>query len=258
MDELEPAEQPTTVPQMLHVTHWELLIVSLMLVAIYAIRQGGDLPGASIRIVDVVLVIGVLVLAMHASVAGRRTRLIHGVLAGVAIVLMVVGVAASSVAVQRIASAIASYLLIVAALMIFGFVLRQRRVTADTLFGALAGYLAIGVFFAMIYTLIARTNPEAFLPPQPVIDGQTDLYYFSFVTLVSLGYGDIAPASDLVRVLAPIEAVIGAILLAALVGRIVGLLVAQPAEPETQAQLDALTRAVERLGGAANRREDEL
>ncbi|MGI9643034.1 MAG: potassium channel family protein, partial [Acidimicrobiia bacterium] len=101
--------------------------------------------------------------------------------------------------------------------------------------------------FAVVYTVVARTNPDAFAPPQPVVDGQTDLYYFSFVTVSSLGYGDISPTSDLTRVLAPIEAIIGAILIAALVGRIVGVLAGQATASETQRQLESLTRAVERL-----------
>ena len=81
--------------------------------------------------------------------------------------------------------------------------------------------------FGMVFTSIARNSPEAFAPPQSVVDGETTMYYFSFVTLTSLGYGDIAPASDAPRILATLESIIGAILLAALVGRIVGLLVAQ-------------------------------
>ena len=88
----------------------------------------------------------------------------------------------------------------------------------------------------------------AFEPPQPVIDGQSNLYYFSFVTVTSLGYGDISPASDLTRILAPVEAIIGAIIVAALVGRIVGLLVAQTSENDTNTRLDALAEAVDRLG----------
>jgi hypothetical protein len=56
------------------------------------------------------------------------------------------------------------------------------------------------------------------------------MYCFSFVTLTSLGYGDITPTSDAARILATLESVNGLVLLAALVGRIVGLLVAQETE----------------------------
>ena len=124
-------------------------------------------------------------------------------------------------------------------------VLREQHVTGDTVFGALAAYLAVAVMFAMVYTLIARGDPAAFEPPQPVVNGQTDLYYFSFVTVTSLGYGDIGPASDLTRILAPIEAVVGAILIAALVGRIVGLLVAQTADAANTQRLEAILAAIE-------------
>ena len=66
----------------------------------------------------------------------------------------------------------------------------------------------------------ARRNRRLALLPR-------HLYYFSFVTLTSLGYGDISPLHDGPRILATLEAVVGAIVLTALVGRIVGMLVAQ-------------------------------
>ena len=239
--------EPPRLPMMLWVAHWELLIVSVVLVAIFASRQTGALPGQTIRIIDVVFVAAALVLAMHAArVTGRtrrrsrdrrrdldrrRGRRGDGWLG------------ASPGSRQRDQCLRARR----GVLLVLRLVLREERVTGDTLFGALAAYLAAAVLFAMVYTVIARSSPGAFEPPQPVIDGQSDLYYFSFVTITTLGYGDVAPASDLTSILAPIEAVLGAILLAALVGRIVGLLVAQTSESDTQARLDALTRAVERL-----------
>jgi hypothetical protein len=234
-------------PMMLRVAHWELLTVSVLLVGIFMLRQTGNLPGLAIRILDVVFVAAVLGLTMHAARVESRTRVGYGVVAVVSIVVAVVGVATASITTQRIASGLSAYVLAAAFFFIVRLVLRQERVTGDTLFGALAAYLAAAVLFAMIYTLIARTSPGAFEPPQPVLDGQSDLYYFSFVTITSLGYGDVSPTSDLTRILAPLEAVLGAILLAALVGRIVGLLVAQTSETETQSRLDKLTRAVERL-----------
>jgi voltage-gated potassium channel Kch len=55
------------------------------------------------------------------------------------------------------------------------------------------------------------------------VGGSANALYFSFVTLATLGYGDIVPASDLTRRLAVVEAVIGQLYLAVLVARLVGL-----------------------------------
>lgn len=245
----DPSDQSPhpRLPMMLRVAHWELLVVSVLLVGIFALRQTGNLPGRTIRILDVLFVATTLGLAMHAARVAGRTRILHVAVALASIAIAVVGVVATSVPTQRIASGISAYVLAAAFFFILRLVLREEHVTGDTLFGALAAYLAAAVLFAMVYTVIARADPAAFEPPQPVIDGQSDLYYFSFVTITTLGYGDVAPASNLTSILAPIEAVLGAVLLAALVGRIVGLLVAQASESETHTRLDALTRAVERL-----------
>ena len=111
-------------------------------------------------------------------------------------------------------------------------------VSPDTLFGALAVYVGVGVVFGMTITAIARANPAAFEPAKFVVDGESSLYFFSFVTLTTLGYGDIAPASDGVRILATIEAIIGVMLLAAVVGWIVGLLAAARTGASTDRRLD--------------------
>lgn len=241
------APAPERAPLMLQVSRWDLLIVSLLLIVIFALRQTGNLPGQTIRILDVTLVAVILGLVLHAARPSRRTMVAHGVIATASVLVAIVGIATSSIPIQRVAAGISSYALAAAAFLVFRLVLAQRRVTGDTLFGALAGYLALGVMFAGVFTVIARGDPAAFDPPQPVIDGQSDLYYFSFVTLTSLGYGDISPSANLTRILTPIEAVLGVVILAALVGRIVGLLVAQTTDSDTQARLDELTRAVECL-----------
>ena len=218
---------------------WRLLLASLCLLTIFALRQTGALPGQVIRISDVLLVALVLGLTMSAAHARRRTQILQGAIAALAVGLAIVGVAIASVDVQRIASGVTAFVLAAAIFFVFRALIAQRRVSADTFFGAFAGYLAVGVMFAMIYTIIARGDPAAFEPPQPVLDGQSDLYYFSFVTLTTLGYGDIAPLANNVRVLAPIEAILGAIIIAGLVGRVVGLLVAQAPEGDAPTRTES-------------------
>lgn len=193
---------------MLRVSHWELLIVSALLILMYISRQSGNLPGEVIRVLDVVITVAVMGLALHAGAARRNAVRLHIAIAAAALFLSVVGWIIGADGMQRAAGVVGAYLIAASTFLILRVVMRQRRVTGDTLFGAVAAYLAIGVLFAMIYTLIARWSPASFEPPQPVVDGQTDLFYFSFITLASLGYGDIAPASDLIRILAPLEAII--------------------------------------------------
>lgn len=231
----------------LSLAHWELLIISLMFVAIYVSRETGTFGGAALRVLDDIFIVVALMLALHTARSSPRFTAIHLAVAGMAITVAAVEVAVTNENLLRLSSAISAYLVIVTATLVFTVVLRQHYVSADTIFGALAVYLAVGVLFGMTFTAIARTNPAAFEPAQQVIDGESSLYYFSFVTLTSLGYGDIAPVSDTVRILATLETILGILLLAAVVGWVVGLLVAAHTGTSTDQRLDELTAAIERL-----------
>lgn len=211
-------------------TSWKLATVSVLLVGIYVARQTGGLPKQLLWVFDDVLIAIVVALSLQVVDASRRTYRWHMALAGLAILAAVIEGLLQTESILRTSSLLSSYLVAASALFILRSILKERRVSGDTLFGAFAVYLAVGVLFGMIFTTIARYSPAAFEPPQQVIDGETSVYYFSFVTLTSLGYGDIAPVSDAARIIATLEAVIGVILLAALVGRVVGLLVARQSE----------------------------
>ena len=227
--------------------HWELMIISVTFVAIYISRETGMLGGVALRVLDDVLVGIALTLALHAARASARTAILHLIAAAVAVTVAVVEAAVTNEDLRWISSAISAYLVIVTAVLVFRIVLGQHYVSADTLLGALAIYLAVGVLFGRTFTAIARANPAAFEPAQRVIDGESSLYYFSFVTLTSLGYGDISPVTATVRILATLEAVIGVMLLAAVVGWVVGLLVAARASTSTDQRLDELAAAIDRL-----------
>ena len=134
-------------------------------------------------------------------------------------------------------------------------VLRPGRVDVDRIMGTLAAYMLLATFWTVLYLLLQAWVPSSFdLGPHPryqelVVDQATgeatweyppgtkdedrvmapieDLSYFSFVTITTLGYGDIAPQSELARRLATLEAMVGPIYLAVLLARLVSLNTAQ-------------------------------
>lgn len=227
--------------------HWEFVLISALFVAIYITRETGAVGGAALRVLDDALIAAALALSLHVARVAARTAVVHLVLAGAAVTIAVIEAVVVSESLSRVSSAISGYLVIATAVFVFAVVLRQQVVSPDTLFGALAVYLSVGVVFGMTFTAIARANPSAFEPAQFVVDGESSLYFFSFVTLTTLGYGDIAPASDAVRILATIEAIIGVMLLAAVVGWVVGLLVAARTGASTDRRLDELAETLERI-----------
>lgn len=106
-----------------------------------------------------------------------------------------------------------------------GVVLRSRRVTGDVLAGALAAYVMAGLSFAVVFGVIEAGAPGAFSLASRRTEF-ADLVYFSFVTLLTVGYGDVTPALPLARALALFEGLFGVVyttmVMAALVAAYLG------------------------------------
>ena len=108
-----------------------------------------------------------------------------------------------------------------------GFVIVRRIakheiITGTTMWGAIAAYLALGIAFSFIFATIHGLDPDAF---NAVIDGGLgEFNYFSFVTMTTLGYGDITPVTDLARALVIFQTIMGQIFLVVVVARVVSLL----------------------------------
>ena len=93
----------------------------------------------------------------------------------------------------------------------------------EHVFAALDAYLLAGFLFGIVYWTIHRLNPGAFGGPAAENMRVSTGMYFSFVTIASLGYGDIVPVSAPARSLAVLEALSGQMYLAVLVARLVSL-----------------------------------
>ena len=108
-------------------------------------------------------------------------------------------------------------------------VLRSEAVTWDKIQGAVCAYLLIGVTWGAIYAWIGLRDPQAFSGALQgfTADPTASMTYFSFVTLTTLGYGDITPLTPSARSLATLEAIIGQFYVAVIVARLVGIQVAQ-------------------------------
>lgn len=116
---------------------------------------------------------------------------------------------------------------------IIRYVLTYKRVTADKIYGAICGYLLIGIIWAFIYTAIENAMPNSFEFGSPIHRDYNHLFshrfyfghfiYFSFITLTTTGYGDIIPVSAPARVFSGLEAVAGQLYTTILIARLVVL-----------------------------------
>jgi hypothetical protein len=105
--------------------------------------------------------------------------------------------------------------------------LGHPTVQRNTLYGAACTYLLVGFAFATLYAVLEEVHPPA-LAGSPARPGAArllpaDLVFFSFMTLTTVGYGDITPISAEARLVAVFEAVAGVFFLAFLVARLVAL-----------------------------------
>jgi hypothetical protein len=101
----------------------------------------------------------------------------------------------------------------------------KTPVPKNIIWGAIAVYLLLGLTWSTFYSIIEILVPGSFaytLHPDTLL-GATDFLYFSFVTIATLGYGDIIPMTAQARSFAILEAITGALYLAILISKLVGM-----------------------------------
>lgn len=104
-------------------------------------------------------------------------------------------------------------------------VLFSGEINGNKILGAICLYLLMGLIWAIFYTLLQSMAPNSFNSMGTAADWYLlfpDFIYFSFVTLTTLGFGDISPVSPIARFLVYLEAIIGQFYLAILVASLVG------------------------------------
>jgi voltage-gated potassium channel Kch len=104
-------------------------------------------------------------------------------------------------------------------------VLFTGSITSNDIIGAICIYLLLGLIWAMLYLFIAEAVPGAFngLSQASWLDNFGTAVYFSFVTITTLGYGDISPVLPLARFLVYMEAIVGVFYMAILVASLIGV-----------------------------------
>lgn len=110
---------------------------------------------------------------------------------------------------------------LVAAAYALRFAFRATEIDAEHLYASLSAYLLAGIFFGSFYWMLEQIGPGTFQTSGAFT--RMSAIYFSFVTLATLGYGDIVPRTDVARGLVIVEGVGGQLFLAVLVARLVSL-----------------------------------
>jgi hypothetical protein len=117
---------------------------------------------------------------------------------------------------------------------------QESKISSDSVCGAFCGYLIVGIVFGHGYCLIEAAHPGSFRGPADAVavlqahqERRFLLVYFSLVTLATVGYGDITPATELTRSLAVVEAILGQFYIAVLIADLIGKKLTQAVTPRS-------------------------
>src|SRR5574341_284303 len=202
-----------------------LLIALVVMLVAYPYAGGGGALGVAAVLIPIASIVA---LATH-----RRHRVIPIVLGAVTVAGVVQQFAGAELLPLLVVGGSALLLYASTTIFVLWRVLRSERVTGDTLCGAIAVYLMIGLTWSLGYLLLEYLQPGSY----QLAGGGTrratgkDLLYFSYVTLATLGYGDVVPITDGARSLAVLEGLCGTIYMAILVARLIGLHLAHAESP---------------------------
>lgn len=125
-----------------------------------------------------------------------------------------------------------AFLSLVCLVLLRDLVVRSLEVNAELILGSINIYLLVGLAFAFLYGLMEFLQPGSFSGIESSDMTQEPMphfIYFSYVTLTTLGYGDITPFTPLAKTMSYTEAVAGQLYLAILVARLVGLYISRQA-----------------------------
>jgi hypothetical protein len=208
---------------------FRLLLFSLVLFIVGTAALPDTGPA---RFLEFVLLVGTLVIALVELRVDGQSRLVPIVLAAGVIFVTVADHAIRLRHLPVIASILAAIFAGAVVGLAYASVMRPDRSVSDRIVGAICVYLLIGLAWASLFETLDSVVPGSFRFPADTAwatPGTVRYHYFSFVTLATLGYGDVTPQTALAGTLAALEAVSGQLYIGITVARLVALSMADRA-----------------------------
>jgi hypothetical protein len=193
----------------LHAHRFRVLLWGLiLLIVLRSFAEAEEEFGQGIAFIGLALPLFVLFAA-----SDSRQRLAIGLLLAMAAAASSAGVVSGTLSVRQ-SGALEANLVFLAftTVFVFGAVRRSPRVTGDVLAGAVAGYVLLGLTWASAHALLEANQAHSFIKTATSFSDSVtfnDIVYFSFVTMMSIGYGDIVPVTAPARALVIVEGITG-------------------------------------------------
>jgi voltage-gated potassium channel len=106
-------------------------------------------------------------------------------------------------------------------------IFKSKKVTMDLLMGAISVYLLLGILFAAVYSMIEFHSPNSLRFEEEKEVERSDIFYYSYSTLTTLGYGDVTPINKSIKSIAIIEVIFGQMYIAIMISKLVGIYIYQ-------------------------------
>lgn len=201
----------------------EVLLAMLVLFVFVGRPIVAEVPQADLA-VEIILT---LVLASGVAATTHRGGLAIAFLAAVTIACGWVAWGTRSAAIRELHNSVAMLYCLVLAGYVLAGVFRATEVRRHQIEGAIAAYLLLGVAWSFAYNLVFMIRPDSFTFGNAMLqqdpDSQGRFLYFSFVTLTTIGYGDITPTIATSEMLSVLEALVGQLFPAILLARLVSM-----------------------------------
>jgi hypothetical protein len=196
-----------------------MVVLIILVLGFVGLPRQSDDSGIAVQIGMTALAAGVLFTTVRVARVSRRTEHRFGALIGTAaLVAAVAAIFTSSPLFGKILAFVWVLLVLAAPVLVLNQVLRSDRVTVQTILGSITVYLLIGVSLSLV--AIAMQGSVGFFERVP---RSTEYVYFAFVTITSLGYGDIVPYTDGARMISMFAAVTAQMYLVIVVARLVSI-----------------------------------
>jgi hypothetical protein len=201
-------------------------LVLVLLLATFLVLMAGS-TSKWMRPLTAGLTGATLLAALFASDVSPRLRRFATVVVAVAVLasLSLVGLGRTGESTSGLLNAV---LVVLAPIAIARSVVRRRVIDMHTILAALCIYVLIGMLYAFIYTMLGNLGPSHFFT-QTDAATSADYLYFSFVTQLTVGYGDLTAAGNLGRAASVLEALFGQIYLVTIVALLVSRVVPRSA-----------------------------
>jgi hypothetical protein len=197
------------------------LLLSLLLL-LFAYPYGKVRPLLILSLNGLTLIAGI-----YAVSTIRRHVVIAAVISTLQVLLAAVYLKTGLILSDVIATALFAIFYIYVLVIVLAYVIKGAEVTRDKIIGAVSIYLLIGFTWASLYRIVFSLQPEAFSVSETLLAStgrsQPDFVYFSFITLLTVGYGDFAPISGIARSLAMLEGIVGVLYIGVFISRLLTL-----------------------------------